>query len=426
MDIITELRLWFRRFIRTLTGKIVLWFIGLNAAVYILLFTPLGNRLSYPFLETLLESEFNTPIHVQEFELERKRFHLLIQDNYGNTVSTQGGFSLMTLRLYAHYRIECFKGGGINRPGIPFETDGSISGGIAALNIRGNARIFGGEVHYKSEFHRFKLADSELILDNIAYEELLHYLNYPSITDTRISGSVELKGFDRRDISGTIRLHALTGKLTPTLITRDENSSFDLHDFFADANGRISPFDINISSEITLEHAGILEQFAGMHLKGPLSLEAGLNGNEKNIRLKITTSLADSNTTATAAFYDFKPLYTEFSVRHANLGLLFVFLDIRPPLSGIMGAEGKMDGTSSFLDLRIDDGKIDADVLKHFYGITQPRFQHFDTHIHADLNGTTVHYTGTYQSDLSRMEFDTTSPHKLMLQDLLDTLPTKR
>lgn len=427
MDIITELRAWFRHFIRTLTGKIVLWFIGLNAAVYILLFTPLGNRLSYPVLESLLESGFKTPIHVHEFELERKRFHLLIQDDYGNTVSTQGGFSLMTLRFYAHYRIKCFRGGGINRPGVPFETDGSVSGGIAALNIRGKARIFDGELHYKSEFHRFKLADSELILDNIAYEQLLHFLNYPSITDTRLSGSVELKGFDRRDVSGTIRMHALTGKLTPTLVTRDDNgSSFDLRTFFADDNGKIAPFELNVSTEITLEHAGILEQFIGTHLKGPLSLESELIGNEKNLRLRLTTSLADSNTTATAAFYDFKPLYTEFTIRHADLEPLFAFLNIPPPLSGILGAEGKLDGASSFFNLRIDNGKINADVLKQTYGITQPRFQHFDTRIHADLNGSTVHYTGTYRSDLSRMEFDTTAPHEQMLNNLLNTIPSKR
>src|SRR3989338_7616571 len=179
------------RFRRTKTAKVLLAFIAFIAVLYLILFSLWGNRLMSPIVEKALSSGFSTPMNVQEFTLRHNRFHMIAQDDFGNTLSTQGGFSLLTLRLYAHYRLECFRADGMNPMRVPFKTVGAFSGGIGAFNIRGNATIFGGDILYKIELHRFHLSQLDLIIDQIDYEPMMHYLDYPSDTDTQLSGTVD-------------------------------------------------------------------------------------------------------------------------------------------------------------------------------------------------------------------------------------------
>ena len=225
-----------RNFHRTRFGKIILSALGVVIALYLLLFTPFGNRLMTPIIEKSLSYSLDTPISVQEFALTRNRFHLLFQDHLGNTVSTQGGFSLLTLRMYAHYRIEGFQHGGFNPISKSFKTEGSLSGGIASFNIHGNGTILDGTIIYKLELHRFSLATVDMELNKIAYSPLMELLHYPSNTDTTITGTIALNGFDRRDVGGKVYLTTHTKRFSPTPVMEDSNESVTLKSLLADPN----------------------------------------------------------------------------------------------------------------------------------------------------------------------------------------------
>jgi hypothetical protein len=201
-------------------------------AIAFVLFSSWGNRLIAPTVEKSLTSSLSTPITIQEFTLKHNRFHLLFQDLRGNTFSIQGGFSLLTLRMYAHYRLECFQSGGFNPLPAPLKTEGSLSGGISSFTIHGDGTLFGGDLLYKIELHRFHLSSLNLKITKIAYEPLMNFLKYPSNTDTTISGEVALRGFDRRDIDGDITFHTQTDRLTPTSISEDDNESLILNLFW--------------------------------------------------------------------------------------------------------------------------------------------------------------------------------------------------
>lgn len=406
---------------RTKIGKILLFVFGSAATILILLFTPLGNRLTAPLVEKALSSALSTPIKVSDFALGYNRFSLRAHDHVGNTLSAQGGFSLLTLRLYAHYRLECFHESGMNPISAPFKTKGALSGGIAALNIRGNADIFRGDILYKIELHRFHLATADLELHNIAYEPLLHLLDYPSDTDTLISGIIDLRGFDRRDVDGHIYLHSETHRLNPTPILEDDNESFDPRALLADKFGRIRPFDVNVTLNASLAHAGILEQFVGLPLAGAGDLNATLSGDEKRLRFHARTNAADSDTAITVDIPDLEPSSVIFDLKHADMEQAFAFFTLPAPISGQGSAFGEFNTTGGKLTIAIKQGKTIPNVLYTDYQITQPPIR-FNSVISAKMNEKGVHYRASFKSDLSRMNIDNTTTRDQMLRELLNAL----
>lgn len=410
-----------RNFHRTKIGLIFLSFLGFILAISLLLFTPMGNRVSEPIIERSLTSTLNTPINIEEFSLSYNRFHLLFQDGYGNTVSTQGGFSLLTLRMYAHYRIECFAKGGFNPLSTPLKTEGSLSGGIASFNIHGTSAVFGGNVLYKIELHRFHLSTLDLKITKIAYEPMMKQLDYPSDTDTLLSGTVDLRGFDRRDVIGEIHLSTQTKRFVPTPIKEDDNSSFDLKSLLADKFGRIRPFDISVAIDASLEHAGILEQFVGIPLAGELNIKGEVEGDEKLLKLKATSDVAQSETKFTVLFPDLEPSSITFDLRDADAKQTFELFVLPAPINGKLSAYAELNTSSGTLHTSIRNGVTEPNILKQHYHLTQPLI-HFNADVTADISKKGVHYRAAFKSDLSRLEIDNTTTHDQMLRELLNHL----
>lgn len=412
-----------RYFHRTQIGKIFLSFLGFILAAATVIFSPWGNRLSAPLVEKSLTSAFSTPITLQEYDLSLNQFHLLFQDQYGNTFSSQGGFSLLTLRMYAHYRLSCFLHGGINPLPSPFKTEGSLSGGISSFLIQGNGDMFGGDLIYKIELHRFRLASLNLKADKIFYEPLMQLLNYPSDTDTIISGEINLGGFDQRYIEGSIVFNSKTRRFSPTPIVEDSNESVTLKSLLADKYGDVKPFSVKVSIESSLENAGILEQFVGIPLSGPLKLNAALEGDQKLLRLKVRSDVAYSDSSFSIAVADLEPSQFTFDCKHANLEQTFKLFALNPPITGSGDLYGELNTTGGNVNIVMTKAVTVPKILLKEYQITQPLIR-FDAEVHADLSKKGVRYRGTFKSDLSRLEIDKSTTHEQMLHDLLSSIPS--
>lgn len=406
---------------RTLLGKILLIPLAFLTTLYILLFTPLGNRFIAPLSEKVLSSVMSTPISLHEFVLTHNRFHFILQDDKANTLSMQGGFSLLTLRLYAHYRFECFHEGGINPLSAPFKTDGAMSGGISAFDIHGNADIFDGNLLYQTQLHRFKPGNIYVKLNNIRYRSMLQMLDYPSNTDTRLFGEIDLRGLDIRDVRGSLRLNTTTRKFVSTPIAEDDNSSFDLKDLLADENGKIRPFTIRMSLEASMDNIGILEQFVGIHLGNSADINGTLEGDETRLHLNLHSSAAKSDTVFKLTLSDLEPDHLSLDVRHADVSELFSLFALPAPLKGVADVSGDFNASKGDIFLAIQKGSTLPDVLKKEYQITQPSIR-FSADISAVLTPEGVHYKGSLTSDLQRLKIDSTTTHDQMLRDLLKSL----
>jgi len=410
-----------RNFHRTLPGRLLLSLLGIVFVIALILFTPVGNRMMTPIVNLSLTSALSTPITVQEFTLTPTRFRLLFQDNRGNTFSTQGGFSLLTLRMYAHYRLECFQNGGINPIPTPLKMEGSLNGGISSFLIQGNANIWGGELLYKTELHRFQLASVDLKINAIEYEALMHFLEYPSDTDTTLTGEISLHGFDRRDVEGDISLTTQTHRLTSTPLDEENNTSFDLKSLLADNEGGIKAFHVNVLLSASLAHAGILEPFVGYPLSTPIELNATLKGDKSFLRFKARTSVAKSDTSMTLEILELEPSRLLLDLRHADVEQTFSLFSLPAPIHGRVDGSGEFNTTNGELELILMQAVTIPSVLRKEYQITQPLI-HFNADITATANLKGVHYRAAFKSDLNRLEIDNTTTHDQMLRELLKSL----
>ncbi len=410
-----------RNFHRTLPGRLLLSLLGILFVIALILFTPVGNRMMTPVINLSLTSVLSTPTTVQEFTLTPNRFRLLFQDDRGNTFSTQGGFSLLTLRMYAYYRLECFQSGGINPISTPLKMEGSLNGGISSLLIQGNATIWGGELLYKTELHHFQLASVDLKIDAIEYEALMHFLEYPSDTDTTLTGEVSLRGFDRRDVEGDISLTTQTHRLTSTPTNEENNESFNLKSLLADNEGVIKAFHVNVLLSASLEHAGILEPFVGLPLSTPLELNATLKGDKSFLRFKTRTSVAKSDTSMTLEISELEPSRLLLDLRHADVEQTFALFSLPAPIKGKVDGSGEFNATNGELELILMQAVTVPTILRKEYQITQPLI-HFNANITATANPKGVHYRAAFKSDLNRLEIDNTTTHDQMLRELLKSL----
>jgi len=413
---------YLHRFAHTPIGKILIALTGILALVSLLLFTPWGNRLLSPIVEKTIRTQLSEEIVIDDFTLRHNRFELLFHDTQKNTVSLQGGFSLLTMQLYAHYRIACPDGGGINPLQTPVHTDGAFKGGYGAFDVHGDANLYSGKIIYGIQLHRFTLANLNLTLTDIAYEPLMHQLGYPSDTDTRISGKIDLSGLERRDVAGIVEIISETKRFSPTPILEDTNESFDIRSLLADENGRIKAFDVNVSFAASLTDAGILEQFVKIPLKGPLEASGSLRGNKALLSFELRSPVAKSETSLSLTVPDLDPSHLVFSIRHADLSRLFTLFSLPPPLTGTAEAEGDFNRSGGRIDLRLTNARSVPHVLKEEYNITQPPLR-FDAEIAAKLSDSGVRYHGMFRSDLGRMEIDQNTTHPQMLRDLLNSLP---
>jgi hypothetical protein len=412
-----------RNFHHTMPGRVLLFILGLIVVLALLLFTPVGNRIMSPLVEKSLTSALSTPIQVQEFSLTYNRFQLVIQDRFGNTLSTQGGFSLLTLRMYAHYRIECFENNGFNPISQPFKTEGSLSGGIASFTIHGTGDIFGGNLLYQTELHRFHLASLHLKMEEIDYQKLLRLLDYPSKTETLLSGEITLKGFDQRDIEGDIFLNTKTEHFTPTpIVQEDSNGSFTLKSFLSDPDGQIRPFHVKVILDASLEHAGVLEQFVGIPLAGAFKVKGRIEGDEKLLRLRASSDVARSDTSLTILIPELEPSSIIFDLKGGDAEQTFGLFATPSPIQGEISAYAELNASSGHINIAILNGVTIPTALKQHYQITQPLI-HFDANVNADLSKKGVHYRAEFKSDLSLMEIDNTTTHDQMLRELLKSFP---
>ncbi|MDD5716486.1 MAG: hypothetical protein PHW64_01675 [Sulfuricurvum sp.] len=405
---------------RSWEGRVSLGIVGILLGIYLLLFSAWGNRLMLPSVERALSSAFSTPVTIREFSLRHNRYRLVAHDDRNNTFASDGNFSLFDWRIKARYRMECPHSEGMNLLGTSYKADGNLSGGFSDLTVSGDANLFGGDMIYQVQLHRLHLSSLRLTLGDVGYEPLLHWLEFPSDTDTLLNGTIDLEGFERRDLNGSIRLMAKTRRFSPTPIKVNEEP-FDLRAFLADEYGRIKPFDVNISLNASIEHLGILEQFTEISLKGSAHISALLHGDKEFLRLNAHTDAAKSDTSLMLEVPDLEPSKVVVEMKHADAEQLFSLFSSPAPVRGSISAKGHLTPSNALVNVSVDHGSTVPKVLKSVYHITQPLIR-FDASLGADITSKGVHYRGMLRTDLKRMEIDSSTTHDAMLRELLKSL----
>lgn len=401
--------------------KVLLATLVLVAILYLVLFTHFGNTFAKPLIEKKLTSVLDTPVTIENFSLNHNTLALDFHDSLNNSVHIRGKFSLVTLTLHAFYQADLSHAGGLNTFNLPIKTSGLINGSYGAMRIQGSAHIFEGSIHYHTQLSRFHPSTLHVLLQKLNYQSLMQWLEYPHHSSTLLNGEVNLHGLDRRDIEGDVTLQTQTKNFSPSEII-DDNSSFDFLSLFTDDQGKIQPFHLNLTLDASVDELGVLEQFAMLPLRGSAKLHTTLQGDQDRLVLDAHSTLAKSSTHARVHWKRLRPSYVYLNVQHADATTLFHLFSQSSPIEGSVSMVAESNITKTTANLTVSNGITRPDIFKSVYHLTQPKSR-FNATIGAVATPKTVHYQGTFASDLVHLNVDNTTTHESMLHDLLKAIP---
>ena len=247
------------------------------------------------------------------------------------------------------------------------------------MHLEGSAPVFEGNIYYRMQLSRLSPSDLYLKLENIDYQNLMTWLEYPHRSSTLLNGEVNLHGLKRRDIEGNVTLQTRTRHFFPSKIV-DDNSSFDFLSLFTDDQGKIQPFHLNVTLKTRVDELGTLEQFATLPLRGKANLNATLQGDQDRLVLDANSNIAKSATNARIHWKRLRPSYAYVDVKHADADALFHLISKKAPTSGSIS-------------------------------------------LSAEATPKAIHYRGTFTSKVTHLNFANTTSHEEMLNDLLKTIP---
>jgi hypothetical protein len=358
------------------TLKVSLAVLALVTILYLILFTPFGNRQVKPLIQIKLTTLLQTPVTIDNLSLTHNTLNLNFHDTHRNTVHIQGKFSLITLTLHAVYQADLSH---LNTLKLPLKTTGVLNGGYAAMQAQGSADIFEGNIQYRTQLSHFHPSDLHVSLNRIDYQSLMTWLEYPHRSSTLLNGEVDLHGLDRRNIEGDINLRTHTKHFSPSKII-DDNPSFDFLSLFTDDQGKIQPFHLNVTFNASVDELGILEQFAMLPLRGSANLKTTLQGDQDRLVLDAHSTIAHSDTRARIHWKRLRPSYIYVDIKHADVATLFHLFSKPSPTQGSIS-------------------------------------------LNAESTPKAIHYRGSFTSKVTHLNFDNTATHENMLHDLLKAIP---
>jgi len=412
-----------KNFYRSEGGKIFIAIFSILLILYTLLFAPWGNLLVKPWVEKRLGSLTGTTIILTDFHLRPNEFDITCHDTLLNILEIHGKFSLSRFLIDARYTLTLSRFGELNPLPLPWKTSGTLSGGLTTLTILGEAMYPHGSSAYGLRLHHLRLSQVDLNITAFPIAPLMQLMEYPSDNDAALYGSLHLDGINIRNISGTISLKTRTNRFKATeILDDDSNESFSLRKLLADEQGRIQHFNVDLSTDLSLDEAGVIEQLVGIPLHGAIDLNAHAKGDEHLLTLNAQTTLSQSTTKAMLLFEDLEPLRLKLNMKHADIGSLFRFVLYQSPLEGKLDLLTDLTSEGGEVSLRLSDARTIPKIFKQEYGLTQPATR-FNALLTADLTPKGVRYQGELRSDLTHLEFNTTTTHNQMLRELLNFIP---
>ncbi len=156
----------------------------LLSAVYAMLFTPPGNNLMRPIIESRLSGKISG-LTIPKFRLTPNKIELLIDIGKNSVISLKGAINILHRSVNLKYNVnikDLSKLSNLTSVKLlgSLETTGELSGGIDKLLVNGSSDIFGSKTKYKAVFSKFELKTANISLKSAHIGKILYLKGNPS------------------------------------------------------------------------------------------------------------------------------------------------------------------------------------------------------------------------------------------------------
>jgi len=387
--------------------KYLAWFGGvlitILAAVYIVAFTPFGNGLLKPTIESKIQQQTKLESKLTTFSLNMSEFEIVLELSKNNNISIKGTYSLFSQAFDMTYSVEVKALQELksltNAPlkGRVF-TNGTIRGDAAFITIDGVSDIAKSDTSYHIELTEFNPTS---IIAKVKKANLLSLLelggqkpyasadidldvNFKNITPHALDGDILLQTHKgkidtklmKSDFDVVIPRTAFNMNLDAKLKGDDVNYVYKLNSNLAKitSSGTITPqpLTLDVKYGLNIEELAVLKPITNADVRGAFKLNGTAKGTKDNLKVNGKSDVASSETAFNITFKHFKPATVNATVKHLKLqkllymvkqphytdGNLFLDIDI---------SDARADTLKGLVVSRVENGLLDSKYMSKTY-----------------------------------------------------------
>ena len=406
--------------------KAILWLLGILtfilASIYTLLFTPVGNGITAPIIESKINSHSPIKVSMSNFVLNMSGFDIKIDIDEKNNITANGGYSLFNKSVDAKYTLKIndlskFSTLANRDLSGKISTSGQMIGNIDKINIDGIINIADNDKgDYKISIIDSKPENALLNISNASISQLLKMAGEKNYLSGNLSIVSKIDNLDMNNLKGKSDLFITDGSVNTKNMLRDFNLTLPKTDFKLTFNanldqnidydlkllsnlakitssGLVNPKTLRIDSNylVDISRLELLKAVTNSPLRGKLKLQGDIKGDKEKLNVNLKSNIAKSKTKVGIVLSEFKPkslqgnisklhldelLYTIGQPKYAK-AMIDINLDIDN--ANIKNLNGKVF-------TNITNGILNNTMIKKDFNITTGKYNKFTSQINTLLN----------------------------------------
>jgi len=335
--------------------KYLSWIVGVLivvvGAVYVIVFTSVGNALVQPTIESKIKEQTKLDSKLKVFSLSMNSFEIVLELNSNNTVSLKGDYSLFSQSFDVNYHVDLeelktLKPLTKTQLQSSFHTNGKVVGNMAFIKVDGESDLASSDTNYHVELTDLNPTSIIAKVDTLKLRKLLYMINQKSYASADVNLDLNFKNIKPHQLDGTVKLETLAGKLNAIVMKKDFNITVPRHTAFTmnldallkgddvdytyilnsnlaklSSSGKVTPQPLKVAIKygVNVAKLELLKPITGADVRGRLKLDGTVKGNKAKMSVDGFTDFAASETSFSALLKEFKPSSVQAKVRHLKL-----------------------------------------------------------------------------------------------------------
>ena len=334
--------------------KYLAWFGGilttLVVTVYVVAFTPFGNGLLKPLVESKVKEQTKLESKVSTFSLTMSEFEILLELNSNNTILIKGNYSPFSQAFNLAYRVRLDNLDSLKElVGSPLQgklhTEGKVKGDMSFIEVDGKSDVGQSDTTYHVELTDLNPTSIIAKVKNAKLSSLLYLGAQSQYASAKINLDVNFKNIKPGELDGDILLITENAKIDSQLMKKDfdvtiPNTSFamkldarlkgddvdynydlssSLFTILSSGNVKPEPLQTDLTYSLNIKELAVLKPIIGTDLRGKFKLNGTVKGSKEKLIVSGKSDLAESDTKFEAVLKDFAPATIVATVKNLKL-----------------------------------------------------------------------------------------------------------
>jgi hypothetical protein len=373
-------------------------FILIIVIFVVFLFTPPGNAILKPIVESQINSNSPVKISFEKFRVGFGTLDIKADFLHDSNALIKGNYSLFSQNFDINYKIHINNLNDLkNIVNYPLrgsvDTSGNVKGNLQDIKIKGVTNLAKSNSDYFVELKNKEVSKVLANIKNLDLATLLYIVNKPKFIDGKLNSNIVLNSININNLDGQIKTYIKNAVVNRVLLKREYNltlpktvinldSDVNLKgkkiDFFANlisnlakvnVNGNFENNYLNTKYNINVSNLSVLTPIINQKIRGTFKTNGNIKGKTDNLIISGMAYLAGGNINYQTALNK-KTL--SYNINKLKIDKLLYML-YQPRYSyGVMNSNGKLSFNKEIdgiVNLNLS-GKTDKYVLYKEFNFT--------------------------------------------------------